>query len=71
MAQPVKRPTLDFGSGHDLRVIKIEPRVQLCTGHGACLGFSPSPFPSHLSLSLSLSLKIEVLPKRLLLYTFP
>ena len=27
MAQSVKRPTLDFGSGHDLMVHAFEPRV--------------------------------------------
>ena len=27
----VKRPTLDFGSGHDLMVGGFEPRVGLCT----------------------------------------
>ena len=31
MAQSVKRPTLDFSSGHDLRVCGLEPRVKLCT----------------------------------------
>ena len=29
MAQSVKRPTLDFGSGHDLVVCEIEPWVGL------------------------------------------
>ena len=29
-AQPVKHLTLDFGSGHDLRVQEIEPHVGLC-----------------------------------------
>ena len=27
----VKRPTLDFRSGHDLTVGEIEPHVRLCT----------------------------------------
>ena len=27
----VKRPTLDFGSGHDLMVCGIKPRIELCT----------------------------------------
>ena len=31
MAQSVKHPTLDFGSGHDLMVCEIEPRIGLCT----------------------------------------
>ena len=30
VAQPVERPTLDFGSGHDLTVREIEPRIRLC-----------------------------------------
>ena len=30
MAQSVKHPTLDLGSGHDLTVHGIEPRVELC-----------------------------------------
>ena len=31
MAQSVKRQTLGFSSGHDLVVLKLEPRVGLCT----------------------------------------
>ena len=30
MAQSVKRLTLDLGSGHDLTVRELEPRVGLC-----------------------------------------
>ena len=30
MAQSVKHPPLDFGSGHDLRVHGIEPHVGHC-----------------------------------------
>ena len=45
VAPSVKRPTLDFGSGHDLAV-----RPDLRRQHGACLGFSLSAPPS-LSLS--------------------
>ena len=29
MAQPVKHPTLDFGSGHNLMAPEIKPRVEL------------------------------------------
>ena len=29
MAQWVKRPTLDFGSGHDLTVHGMEPHIEL------------------------------------------
>ena len=35
--------TLDFGPGHDLTVLEIEPRVGLCA---VSLGFSLSPFLS-------------------------
>ena len=53
MAQSVKRLTLDFGSGHDLMVRGIEPRVGLCAD-------SVEPAWDFLSLSLlSLSLKIN------------
>ena len=31
MTQSVKRPTLDFGSGHDLTVGDVEPGVGPCT----------------------------------------
>ena len=40
VAQLVKGPTLDFGSGHDLMVRVIEPHVSLCARCGACLEFS-------------------------------
>ena len=30
MAQSVERLTLDFGSAHDLMVLRFEPRVRLC-----------------------------------------
>ena len=30
MAQSVKHPTLDIGSGHDLMVRGFEPKVGLC-----------------------------------------
>ena len=46
VAQSVKRPTLDFISGHDPRV---EPCIGLYSVCGACLGFSLH------SLSLCLS----------------
>ena len=71
MAQSVKRPTLGFGSGHDLTVRGFEPRVGLCADSmgPAWDPLSPPfslPFPTHvymlalsLSLSLSLSLKIN------------
>ena len=48
MALSVKRPTLDLGSGRDLTIREVEPRVQL---HADSTG----PAPSLLMLSLSLS----------------
>ena len=30
MAQLVKRPTLDFGSGHELMVCEMETHIRLC-----------------------------------------
>ena len=50
MAQSVKCPTLDSGSGHDLTVYEIEPRTGLCASSMEPAWGSPS-----LSLSLSLS----------------
>ena len=49
MAQWVKRPTLDFGSHHDLTVREFEPRVRLCA-------VTAEPGWDSLSLSLSLCL---------------
>ena len=42
-AQSVKYPTLDFGLGHDLRVMDQASRRALCW-RGACLRFSPPLF---------------------------
>ena len=36
MAQSVKYPTLDFGSGHDLRVVRLSPKL------GSVLGVEPA-----------------------------
>ena len=60
VAQLVKHPTLDFGSGHDLIVHGIESYIGLCTDlmAWAYLGFSLSlslPFPASMSLFLALS----------------
>ena len=53
MAQSVKRPTLDFGSGHDLTVRGFEPHV----------GLSPdSAEPAWGSLFPSLSLSLSAPP---------
>ena len=54
----VKRPTLDLGSGHDLVVCGIEPRVGLCADSAEPVWDSLSA-PPQPALSLSLSLKSE------------
>ena len=59
VAQPVKRLTLHFGSGHDLLCHEFEPHVGFCTDSVRPAGDSLSPplsllLPSH-TLSLSLS----------------
>ena len=52
MAQSVKHPTLDFGSGHDLMVHEFKPRV----------GFSAeSTEPAWDSLSLSLAAPLPLM----------
>ena len=47
LAQSVKCPTLDFGSGHDLRVHGIEPCIKLCADNTEpaweSLSLCPSP----------------------------
>ena len=58
MAQWVKHPTLDFGSGHDLLVRGIEPRVGLCTDSAEPAWDSLSPSLSA-SPSFTISLKIN------------
>ena len=56
--QSVKCPTLDFHSGHDLRIVRS--CVGLHTEYGTCLRFSLSlSAPHELILSLSYSLKEE------------
>ena len=42
----VKRPTPDLGSGRDLTLREIEPRVGLCTDSAEPAWDSPSPSPS-------------------------
>ena len=61
VAQSVKHPTLDFGSGHDLTVTEFEPHIGLCAdGRSKLLGFflsslsAPPPAHSH-TCALSLS----------------
>ena len=54
MAQSVRHLTLDFGSGHDLTVHEIEPRVGLCIDRTE---------PAWNPLSLPLPLLVFSLPK--------
>ena len=68
MAQLVKRLTLDFGSGHDLKVLEFEPHIGLCTDRAEPAWDSLSlplslPLLLTLELLLSLSLKINKLKK--------
>ena len=55
MAQSVKRPTLGFGSGHDLMVREFKPLMGLCvlSTEAALDPLSPSLCPS-LAYMLSL-----------------
>ena len=50
MAQWVRRPTLDFGSGHDLRVVRLNPTWASYSA-GNLLGIlspsPPAPPPAH------------------------
>ena len=50
MAQVVEQHTLDFGSGHDLRVVRPSSPCWFHAGHAACLRFSF--YPVHLSGSV-------------------
>ena len=58
MAQSVKRPALDFGSGHDLTVCGFEPLIGLCADSVELAWDSLSPLlsvPPRLVHALSLS----------------
>jgi len=57
VAQSVKCPTLDFRSGHDLRVVRSSPVSGSTLGHRACSRFSLAHSPSIPSPLLSLPLK--------------
>ena len=60
VTRSVECPTLDFGSGHDPRVVGLSPAFRLCAECGACLRFSLSaPIPA-LSLSKKLIIKEKV-----------
>ena len=57
MAQWVKQMTLDFGSGHDLRVLEWSPTWALCSVGSQIENFSPSPSPPPPAYALSSKLK--------------
>ena len=57
MAQSVKHQTIDFGSGHDLRVVGLSLLSGSVHTMESAYLFSSGPFPHSLSLSLSLSNK--------------
>ena len=57
MAQSVKRPTLDFGSGHDLTVGEFKPHIGLCVD-GVGPGGESFSLPLSLPLQSSLSLPL-------------
>ena len=64
VAQFVKRPTLHFGSGHDLTVPETQPSVRLPAGHAVCLGFSLAlPLPCSLPLARAPSLCVSLSKK--------
>ena len=66
LAQWVKRPTLDFDSGHDLMVCGIEPHMGLHADSSGPAWDSHSLPPSlSVSLCLSLSLKINKLKNQM------
>ena len=65
VAQLVKHPTLNFSSGHDLRVCGFEPRIGLCADSAEPAWDSLSlPLSLPLPCLLSLSLKIHTLKKK-------
>ena len=68
MAQSVKQPTLNFGSGYDLMVSEMEPHVGLCAkGSGrSLLRILSYPLSAPHPLMLFLSLKINIKKKRIL-----
>ena len=56
VAQSIKRPTLDFSSGHDLTIRELEPHIQLCADSTEPAWDSLLSAPPLLALCLSLSL---------------
>ena len=63
MAQSVKCPTLGFGSGHDLTVRGIKPRVRLLLSAHSLLGILFPFFSAPLLLMHALSLSQNKLIK--------
>ena len=61
MAQSIKHQTLDFGSGHDLAVHEIEPRIRLCADSKEPVWNSLSPLSlcPFLALACALSLSLS------------
>ena len=51
VAQMVKHPTLDFSSGHDLRVLRLSSMTALCSARSLLKILSLCPFPLSLALS--------------------
>ena len=52
MAQSVKYPTLDFSSGHDLRVLGLSPTLGSALIEGSAQDSLPLPLPILLALFL-------------------
>ena len=60
MAQPVKRLTLDFSSGHDLVICEYKPPIGLHSGSVEPVLDSLSPsLSAPLQLTVTLSLKVN------------
>ena len=59
MAQLVKHLTLDFGSGHNLRVLESKPHIRLCADSTDSAWDSLSA-PPQLMHVLFLSVKISI-----------
>ena len=62
VAQSVEHPTLDFGSGHDLRVLRLSLPLLLLSSESTC------PSPSIPPLALSLKQINKILKKNKLGY---
>ena len=49
VAQWVKLPTLDFSSGHDLRVVRLSPMLgSVLSAESACPSTTSAPPPDHM-----------------------